>query len=91
MLGVSADDVDSHKAFATKFEFNFPLLADPGRSMIDAYGAWGTTTWKGQEFTGVQRYSYLIDPEGKIAKVYLEVDPKTHPEEILNDLRALQG
>lgn len=87
ILGVSLDDVDSHKDFAEKYSLPFPLLADTTGSAADAYGV-------KSKFMGMsvaKRQTFLIDPEGKIAKHYAEVDPETHSEQVLNDLAELQG
>ncbi len=78
ILGVSADSVESHKAFKEKYHLNFPLLADPDRKMINMYGTDGLIFTK--------RTTFLIHPEGKIEKIYQKVDPKSHVTEILKDL-----
>ncbi len=91
VLGVSADDVQSHKRFAEKYGLNFPLLADPGREVILAYGAWGKKNLYGKEYEGVLRQTFLIDPEGRIAKVWRKVSPEDHAEEVAEALRALRG
>lgn len=91
VLGVSADDVQSHKRFAEKYGLNFPLLADPGREAILAYGAWGKKNLYGKEYEGVLRQTFLIDPEGRIAKVWRKVSPESHAEEVAEALRALRG
>jgi thioredoxin-dependent peroxiredoxin len=91
VLGVSADSVKSHKKFADKYGLMFPLLADEGRAVVNAYGVWGRKKFMGREYDGIFRTSFLIDPEGKIAKVYERVKPQMHAEEVLSDLRALKG
>ncbi|ETN88624.1 thiol peroxidase [Thermus scotoductus] len=91
VLGVSADDVQSHKRFAEKYGLNFPLLADPEREVILAYGAWGKKNLYGKEYEGVLRQTFLIDPEGRIAKVWRKVSPEDHAEEVAEALRALRG
>ncbi|WP_041438586.1 MULTISPECIES: thioredoxin-dependent thiol peroxidase [Thermus] len=91
VLGVSADDVQSHKRFAEKYGLNFPLLADPERKVILAYGAWGKKNLYGKEYEGVLRQTFLIDPEGRIAKVWRKVSPEDHAEEVAEALRALRG
>ncbi|MBW6393695.1 MAG: thioredoxin-dependent thiol peroxidase [Thermus sp.] len=91
VLGVSADDVQSHKRFAEKYGLNFPLLADPEREIILAYGAWGKKNLYGKEYEGVLRQTFLIDPEGRIAKVWRKVSPEGHAEEVAEALRALRG
>ena len=80
VFGVSPDDTASHKAFALKYNLPFTLLADPDMEVIKAYGAHK----EGEEY--ISRISYLISPEGTIAKVYPEVDPATHAHTILSDL-----
>lgn len=89
VFGVSKDSVESHKKFAGKYALPFPLLADTEKKMIDAYGAWGEKTFVGKTFMGILRISYLINPEGKIAKVYEKVKPDEHPSEILRDIEEL--
>lgn len=91
VLGVSADGVESHKRFAEKYGLNFPLLADPERQAILAYGAWGKKNLYGKEYEGVLRQTFLIDPEGRIAKVWRKVSPEGHVEEVAEALRALRG
>lgn len=78
ILGVSKDDTASHKEFAEKFALPFPLLADSDRSMITAYGA------DGEAFP--KRVSFLINPEGVIAKIYDKIDCDAHAEEVRGDI-----
>lgn len=82
VVGVSADSIVSHKKFATKYHLPFTLLADPQKEIITAYGTDGLIFAK--------RTSFLINPEGKIAKVYEKVNPELHASEIISDLRRLQ-
>ncbi|MDM7323979.1 MAG: thioredoxin-dependent thiol peroxidase [Thermus sp.] len=91
VLGVSADDVESHKRFAEKYSLNFPLLADPERKAILAYGAWGKKNLYGKVREGVLRQTFLIDPEGRIAKVWRKVSPERHAEEVAEALKGLRG
>lgn len=90
VLGVSKDSVDSHKKFADKFELPFPILADPDTKMIQKYGAWQEKSMFGKKYMGIQRMSYLIDPKGKVVKVYPKVKPIGHAKEVLQDLKELQ-
>lgn len=90
VLGVSADSVKSHKKFAEKYELRFPLLADEDKKVVHAYGVWGLKKFMGREYEGIFRVSFLIDPEGKIAKVYDPVKPELHAQEVLADLKAFQ-
>lgn len=86
ILGISADSVESHLHFSSKYNLTFPLLSDPDKSVIKAYEAWAPKVVFGKEILGIQRISYLINPEGKIDQVYTNVNPATHSGEILNDL-----
>jgi thioredoxin-dependent peroxiredoxin len=88
IFGVSADTVASHKKFATKYKLPFTLLADPEKGMLKTYGVWGKKKFMGREYEGISRSSYLIDPEGKIVKVYEKVNPLTHADEVRKDLEA---
>jgi len=83
VVGVSHDKVESHAKFAEKFKLPFTLISDPERKIIADYGA------KGFFFT--KRISYLIDPKGKIAKIYRSVSPRKHAGEILKDLDKFQS
>ena len=89
VFGVSKDSAESHAKFKTKFELPFTLLSDESTAMIERYGAWKEKSMYGKTFMGIQRISYLIDPQGKVAKVYPKVNPTEHALEILNDLREL--
>ena len=84
ILGVSLDDVESHKAFAENHGLPFPLLADTEGTVADAYGV--KTRMMG--FTVAKRQTFLIDPQGNVAIHYEKVDPDTHSEQVLADLRA---
>ena len=89
VLGVSRDTVAKHDKFKSKFNLNFPLLSDPDGEVISAYGSWGKKKFMGREFDGILRTTVLIDKDGKIAKVYPKVSPKTHATEVLRDLEAM--
>lgn len=91
VLGVSADDTQSHAAFASKYSLNFPLLSDTAKTMIQAYGAWGKKSMYGKEYEGVFRYTYLINPQGQVAKVWDKVKVDEHAQEVAEALQALQG
>ena len=86
VLGVSADSIESHKKFCTKEGLNFKLLADTSRKVMNAYGS--LTNLGVVKFAA--RHTFLIDPTGKIAKVYTSVDPSKHSEEVLSELDQLQ-
>ncbi len=89
VLGISGDSVSSHKRFVEKFHLPFPLLADTDKKVIEAYGSWGKKKMMGREYMGIFRNSFLIDPQGKIAKVYEGVKPEKHAEEVLADIALL--
>lgn len=91
VFGVSADTVKSHKKFAEKYQLPFILLADPEKNMLKAYGVWGKKKFMGRTYDGIQRSSYLINPEGKVAKVYEKVNPLTHADEVVADLKAFSA
>jgi len=86
IVGVSVDDVNSHKSFCTKEGLNFKLLADPDHAVVQKYGS--TMEYNGM--TLAARNTFLIDPTGVIRKVYLKVSPQGHSEEVLADLQQLQ-
>jgi thioredoxin-dependent peroxiredoxin len=86
VLGVSLDSVDSHKKFCTKESLNFKLLADTEHKVTDSYGS--LTNLGVAKFAA--RNTFLIDPNGKIAKVYTGVDPAKHSAEVLAELSRLQ-
>lgn len=90
VVGVSKDTVVSHKKFADKYALNFTLLSDPDHQTIEAYDSWKPKKFMGREFMGTHRNTFIITPDGKIAKKYEGVDPKTHVAHIIADLRALQ-
>ena len=90
ILGVSKDSVISHKKFAEKYHLTFPLLSDESKDVIQAYGAWGIKKFMGREFEGVKRTTTLIGPEGDIKKIYENVNPVTHADQILEDIKVLQ-
>jgi peroxiredoxin Q/BCP len=91
IFGVSPDDVASHVRFRDKFNLPFPLLADPDHAVSDNYGVWGKKTFAGHEYMGVDRATFIIDPEGKLAKVFPKVSPAGHALEILSALTELKG
>lgn len=89
ILGVSLDDVSSHKAFAEKFHLKFPLLADTDHAISDAYGVYREKNFYGKKSMGIERTTFVIDKEGKIAKVFPRVKVDQHGDEVLAVVRAL--
>jgi thioredoxin-dependent peroxiredoxin len=90
ILGISVDSVPSHKKFSAKYKLPFTLLADEGKAVVEKYGVWAEKNMYGRKYMGTLRTSFLIDPTGKIAKIYEKVKPSQHPEEVLSDLNALK-
>lgn len=88
ILGVSADSVKSHVKFKQKFQLNFPLLSDEGHQVCDLYGSWGKKKFMGREYEGVLRNTFLIDEDGKLIKIYENVRPAEHSDELLKDLEG---
>jgi peroxiredoxin Q/BCP len=88
VIGVSPDPVRAVAGFADKHSLRFPLLADADHAVADAYGTWGEKRMYGKTYMGVSRSTFIIDPGGRIARVFPEVAPKTHDDEILAALRA---
>lgn len=85
VVGVSVDDSESHAQFARKYNLPFPLLADKAGTVADSYGALRNLGL----IKIAKRYTFLIDPQGKIAKTYLKVDTSRHSQEIIDDLQQL--
>ncbi len=90
VFGVSKDTPKSHKKFAEKYNLPFTLLSDPTMEMMTKYGAFAEKKMYGKVVRGTNRISYLVSPDGKIAKVYPEVDPANHALELIADIKALQ-
>src|ERR1700685_1830359 len=86
IVGVSVDNVDSHKSFCTKEGLNFKLLADPNHTVVEKYGS----TMDHDGTTMAARNTFLIDPTGVIRKVYVKVSPQGHSDEVLAELQKLQ-
>jgi peroxiredoxin Q/BCP len=89
VLGVSADTAESHRKFADKYKLPFTLLSDVEKKAIRGYRVWGKKQFMGRTYMGILRTSFLIDPKGKIAKVYEKVKPKIHAGEVIADLKDL--
>jgi peroxiredoxin Q/BCP len=90
VIGVSGDNAESHSNFSNKYKLEFVLLCDDEGVVSKKYGAWGTHTFDGKTIWGVQRETFLINPEGIVAKHYKHVVPEIHAEEVLKDLSMLK-
>jgi peroxiredoxin Q/BCP len=83
IIGVSPDDEKSHGKFRTKFDLPFSLIADPDKTIIKAYGAWGEKSMYGKTYEGVLRTTFVIDESGRIQKIISKVDTGDHTKQIL--------
>jgi thioredoxin-dependent peroxiredoxin len=83
VLGISADDEKAHAKFVSKYELNFPLLADPDHKTCDAFGTWVEKSMYGRKYFGIQRATFVIGANGKIEHVWEKVSPDGHAEEVL--------
>lgn len=90
VFGISVDTVASHKKFKDKYNLPFDLLADTEKTVVNQYGVWGKKKMMGKEFEGINRTSFLIDPSGLIVRVYENVKPELHAEQVLADLKLLK-
>ncbi len=90
VIGISPDDAASHRKFADKYDLPFTLLCDPGREVMERYGAWGEKMMYGKKTTGVIRSTVIVGPDGKVAKHWRRV-PKAadHPAKVLEAIEGL--
>jgi peroxiredoxin Q/BCP len=89
VIGVSPDPVEAVKKFAGKFDLDFTLLADADHSVAESYGTWVEKSMYGKKYMGVQRATFIVDADGKIARVFPKVSPKTHDDMVLGALADL--
>ena len=90
ILGISPDSPKSHRNFREKKNLRVTLLSDQEHRVLETYGAWQLKKMYGREYYGVVRSTYLIDPEGRIARIWPKVKVKGHVEEVLNTLKELR-
>jgi thioredoxin-dependent peroxiredoxin len=83
IIGVSADDEKSHKNFSSKYVLPFTLIPDKAKKIIQDYGVWGKKKLYGKEYEGINRMTFIIDEDGKIAHIFTKVDTKNHTSQIL--------
>jgi peroxiredoxin Q/BCP len=88
VLGISPDPVAKVKAFHEKYDLDFPLLADEGHAVADAYGVWAEKSMYGKTYFGNERTTFVIDSEGNVAHVLRKVKPAEHDERVLEALRG---
>ena len=91
VLGVSLNDAKSHTKFSTKYDLPFPLLCDCDAAISTAYESYGLKKFMGKEYEGIYRQTFIINPEGNLAKIYRKVKPEPHAEQVLADLSELKG
>jgi peroxiredoxin Q/BCP len=88
VIGISPDEVKDIDKFAGKYDLDFTLLADADHAVAEAYGTWVEKSMYGRKYMGVQRATFIIGPDGKIAKVFPKVSPKQHDDLVLKALAA---
>jgi peroxiredoxin Q/BCP len=86
VVGISPDSRESHNKFKQKYSLPFSLLADEGHKVCEAYGVWGKKKLMGREYDGVFRTTFLIDPQGVIKRVFENVKPDGHSQEVLAEI-----
>lgn len=89
IIGVSADSMKSHEAFRDKYDLAIPLASDEKKEAIEAYGVWVEKSMYGRKYFGIDRATFLINPEGKIAQVWRKVKVPGHAEAVLKEAQAL--
>ncbi len=91
VLGISPDSVASHEKFASKFSLPFPLLADEDHAIAEKYGVWVEKNMYGKKSFGIQRATFIIDKQGKVAAIWPKVKVAGHVAEVAEKLQELQG
>lgn len=91
VIGVSPDSAKKHCRFKEKHDLPYTLIADTDHAVCEAYGVWQQKTMFGHKYMGVVRTTFLIDPKGRIAKVFEGVKPEDHAAEVLAELKRLRG
>jgi thioredoxin-dependent peroxiredoxin len=91
VLGISPDEVEAIAKFDDKHDLGFTLLADPDHEVAEKYGAWGEKSMYGKKYMGVLRSTFIVDPKGKIARVFPKVQPKKHDGLVLKALGEMAG
>ena len=91
IIGISPDDVESHKKFCDKMGIKYPLLADIDKDVSKKFGVWGMKKFMGREYMGVIRSTFLVYEKGKIFKIFPKVKPKGHSNEVLEEFSKLKN
>lgn len=90
IFGVSIDPAKSHKRFIDKFKLSFPLLSDPEKEMVKTYGVWVQKHFLGKKYMGTERSTFVIAPDGRIAKIFRKVKPAEHVDLVESALKELE-
>ena len=90
ILGASGDSVDSHRKFKEKYDLPYTLIADESHDIAQAYGVWQEKSMFGKKYMGIARTTYLIAPDGRIARVFEKVNPLGHAGEVAEAIEALR-
>ena len=90
IIGISPDDVNSHKKFCDKIGITYPLLADVDKEVSKKFGVWGKKKFMGREYMGVIRSTFLVNEKGKIFKIFPKVKPAGHYKEVLEEFSKLK-
>jgi thioredoxin-dependent peroxiredoxin len=91
VIGVSPDSIESHRKFKKKYALPFRLLADEGHKLADKFGVWKEKSMYGRKFMGIERTTVLIDPNGRVARIFPKVRVPGHVEEVESALRELDA
>lgn len=91
VIGISADPGPTHQKFITKHQLPFTLLSDPEAKVAKSYGAYGPKKFMGKEYEGIYRQTFVLNPEGQVAKIYAKVKPAEHAAQVLADVQSLMG
>jgi peroxiredoxin Q/BCP len=91
IFGVSVDSTQSHEKFIQKFKLPFPLLSDPAKEIVNAYGVWVEKSMYGRKYMGTERSTFVIDAVGRIAAIFRKVKPDEHTELVLEALKKLEA
>jgi peroxiredoxin Q/BCP len=83
VIGISPDDIKSHRKFREKFSLPFTLISDPDHKIIDKYGVWGEKNLYGRKYMGLHRTTFVVNEKGMLSKIFLRPKNKAHAEEIL--------
>jgi peroxiredoxin Q/BCP len=90
ILGIRPDSVKSHKKFKEKFDLPYPLVADEDKTIVNAYGVWAEKSMYGRKYMGVNRTTFIVDRDGKIARIFEKVKPENHAVEVAEAVAALK-